>query len=193
MRAIGELPPTPHERSGTAMGDRGGNGGVAAGVRARSLASLGVRCVCVASGLAYCERRLRQDCLPAGSRIGALSRLAGTSRPSRYPEKKSRRACARTSSGARKTDDGCTVAITGQAHSDSATSPRCWVTRKLLPKSACAAVLPSTTTTLGSTSRSSSRSHGLQARTWAALGFLYSLRLISSWRTNLKCLTTLVT
>ena len=43
--------------------------------------------------------------------------------------------------------------ITGPAHSEVTTSPRCWVTRKPLPSRAWAAVLPSATTIRGFTSR----------------------------------------
>ena len=91
--------------------------------------------------------------------------------------KKSRLASSRTSSGALSTDDGCRVGMTGPAHSDITSSPRCCVTRKPLPSSACAAVLPSATTTFGFTSRISSRSHGLHARNSAALGFTKSTAL----------------
>ena len=47
--------------------------------------------------------------------------------------------CLVCSSGARRIDDGCMVAIAMGASEDFRNAPRCWVTRKSLPSSACAA------------------------------------------------------
>jgi hypothetical protein len=47
--------------------------------------------------------------------------------------------------GARKIDDGCTVAITNGASDHFISSPRCCVTRNWRPSSACAAVAPKQT------------------------------------------------
>jgi len=83
--------------------------------------------------------------------------------------------------------------MTASAHSDWIAFPRCSVTLNPDPSSACAAVAPSATITRGFTSRISHSSHGRHARTSAAVGFLCSRRRVSSCRTNLKCLTALVT
>ena len=46
------------------------------------------------------------------------------------------------SSGARRIEEGCTVAVTAGASGESTKIPRCFVTRKLGPRSAWAAVAP---------------------------------------------------
>jgi len=81
-------------------------------------------------------------------------------------------ASARSSRGARSTADGCTVANTAGARSDSITSPRCFMTLKLGPSSDFAAVAPRQMMTSGLITESSASSHGRHARTSAALGVL---------------------
>jgi hypothetical protein len=83
------------------------------------------------------------------------------------------------------------VASTRGASSDSSSSPRWRLTRNEEPSSAWAAVAPSSTSTRGRTTASSAFSHGEQAWTCSAFGFL--CRRTSPRRWNLKCLTTLVT
>ncbi len=67
------------------------------------------------------------------------------------------------SSGARRMEDGCTVASTCGASGDGTHWPRWTVTRKLRPSSACAAVDPRHTSTLGRSTDSSASSQGRQA------------------------------
>ena len=55
---------------------------------------------------------------------------------------------------------------------DSTNSPRCWLTRKVQPRSACAAVAPRQTSTRGFRTSISASSHGRQAAISRALGFL---------------------
>ncbi len=76
------------------------------------------------------------------------------------------------SRGARNTADGCTVANTAGAHSDSIGVPRCFITLNVRPSRTLAAVAPRQTTTSGFTSPSSLLSHGKQARISAAFGVL---------------------
>ena len=68
-----------------------------------------------------------------------------------------------SSSGARRIDDGCTVASTSGASGDATNAPRCAVTLNCRPSSACAAVAPRQTIARGLTSAISVSSHGRQA------------------------------
>ena len=80
--------------------------------------------------------------------------------------KNSSRATRRSSSsGARSTDAGCTVANVCLASGVSRSMPRSLVTRNVEPSSDCAAVAPSTTMMSGTTSESSLASHGRHAST----------------------------
>ena len=67
------------------------------------------------------------------------------------------------SSGARKIDDGCTVAMTWGASGDSINLPRSRVTRKSFANKACAALAPRQTNTSGRTSSNSAYSQGRHA------------------------------
>ena len=67
------------------------------------------------------------------------------------------------SSGARRMEEGCTVASTCGASGEEIHSPRCAVTRKVRPSRACAAVEPRQTITRGRSTESSASSHGRQA------------------------------
>ncbi len=126
----------------------------------------------------------------AAFRLSADRRKAATPAISR---KKSALASLLVPAGARRTADGCTVAKTGPAHSDWTTSPRCWVTRKSFPSSDWAAVLPRATTRARLDQADLLAEPRLaRAHIELAVGFLCSLRLVSSFRTNLKCLTALV-
>ena len=60
---------------------------------------------------------------PATCRIVSQRSRASSFAARRMSRKNSRRALSRSSSGVRSTDDGCTVAITRPAHSDSITFP----------------------------------------------------------------------
>lgn len=85
----------------------------------------------------------------------------------------SARAARRASGvGARRSDEGWTVAITTGAISEGSGFPRDCVTRNFFPSSAWAAVAPSRTTTRGRSIAISASSHGLHAFTSASLGFL---------------------
>src|SRR6185369_7287513 len=88
--------------------------------------------------------------------------------------------CLACSSGARRIEDGWTVAITRPPSRDNPASeggkaailPRCCVTLKPEPSRACAAVAPRQTMTAGLTSAISVSSHGRQAPISLARGFL---------------------
>ncbi|SPE55271.1 hypothetical protein SBV1_2120009 [Verrucomicrobia bacterium] len=95
------------------------------------------------------------------------------------------------SSGARRIDDGCTVAITCDASGDGTHSPRWRLTRNSRPSSACAAVAPRQTSTSGFTVPSSASSHGRHAATSLAFGFLWIC--CCPLGSHLKCFTALVT
>src|SRR5262249_2787835 len=95
------------------------------------------------------------------------------------------------SSGARKIEDGCTVAIAIVPAGLDTNSPRRCVTLKLLPRRAWAAVAPRQTMSMGWTSAISVSSHGRQAAISAAFGLAWIRRLPRG--SHLKCLTTLVT
>ena len=88
-------------------------------------------------------------------------------------------------------DEGWTVAMTCGASGERRKWPRSWVTRKLRPSNAWAAVAPRQTRTSGLTSASSCSSQGRHARISIELGLLWIRRLPRG--THLKCLTTLVT
>ena len=75
--------------------------------------------------------------------------------------------------------------------SGSRSVPRCSVSRNRGPRTALAAVAPSSTRTSGRTRSSSRSSHGRQARISVAFGRSWSRRLPCGF--HLKCLTTLLT
>src|SRR5207247_9518368 len=102
-------------------------------------------------------------------------------------------ASSRASSGVRRIDDGCTVAITNGASGDSTNRPRSCVTRNDRPRSACAAVAPRHTTTVGRTCSSSASSHGRHASCSRRPGLRWIRRLPRGAGFHRKCLTTLVT
>jgi len=102
-------------------------------------------------------------------------------------------ASSRASSGARSIDDGCTVAMTKGASGDSTNRPRSWVTRNDRPRSACAAVAPRHTSTVGRTWWSSASSHGRHASCSRRSGFRWIRRLPRGAAFHRKCVTTLVT
>ena len=104
-----------------------------------------------------------------------------------------RSARTRWSLGARKIPEGCTVANTAGAHSLSIRLPRDFVTLKVRPSSAFAAVAPRQTMTSGLTSAISCSSHGRQARISPALGVLWMRRFVRASFAHLKCFTALVT
>ena len=91
------------------------------------------------------------------------------------------------SSGARRMDDGWTVATAATPRGVPITLPRCCVTRNVGPISDCAAVAPSSTSSRGLTVSISASSHGLQARTCWLFGFSCRRRLPR--RVKRKCLT----
>src|SRR6266545_957873 len=95
------------------------------------------------------------------------------------------------SSGARRIEEGWTVAVTKGARSDFTKVPRLFITRKDGPRRAWAAVAPRQTRTLGWIKASSASSQGRQAPISAELGFWWT-RLLPRG-SHLKCLTTLVT
>src|SRR2546423_15721930 len=88
-------------------------------------------------------------------------------------------------------DDGCTVAGVWGARRLGTSFPRWRVTRKSGPSSACAAVAPRHTRICGLISSISLSSHGKQAATSRAFGFLWIRRFRLA--VHLKCLTTFVT
>src|SRR5439155_13004256 len=96
-----------------------------------------------------------------------------------------------SSLGARRIDDGCTVAVTSGARGDFTNCARCTETRNFGPISACAAVEPRQTIARGLTARISASSHGRQALISTAFGFLWMRRLPRG--SHLKCFTTFVT
>src|SRR5260370_39916405 len=77
-----------------------------------------------------------------------------------------------SSVGARRIDDGCTVAVTNGARSDFTNVPRWMLTLNFGPNSACAAVDPRQMITRGLTTLISASSHGRQALISIAVGFL---------------------
>ena len=89
------------------------------------------------------------------------------------------------STGTRSKSSGCWAAA-GQGSS----SPRCFVTRKLGPSSALAAVAPSTTTISGRSRANSATSQGRQAVTCTRSGVWWMRRLPRS--SNRKCFTAFV-
>ena len=95
------------------------------------------------------------------------------------------------SSGARRMEEGWTVAVTNGARSDSTKDPRLFITRKDGPRRACAAVAPRQTRTFGLIRASSASSQGRQAPISTELGFWW-MRFLPRG-SHLKCLTTLVT
>src|SRR5436190_23762916 len=96
-----------------------------------------------------------------------------------------------SSVGARRIDDGWTVAVTSGASGDWANVARCVDTLNFGPITACAAVDPKQTIARGLITWISASSHGRQALISAAFGFLWMRRLPRG--SHLKCLTTLVT
>ena len=82
------------------------------------------------------------------------------------------------------------MAITAAGSGEGTMRPRCALTRKLRPSSACAAVAPRHTMTAGFTAAISASSQGRQARISCALGFSWMRRLPTTWWR--KCLTALV-
>ena len=112
---------------------------------------------------------LRLCDVPRLSAVDVFSRTRATLRMSAM---NIRSASARWSGGARRTADGCTVATTAGAHSDSTGTPRFFMTLKSRPSKAFAAVAPRQTMTRGRTSAISCSSHGWQARISPAFGVL---------------------
>src|SRR5256714_13188073 len=96
-----------------------------------------------------------------------------------------------SSLGARRIDDGCTVAVTSGASGDGTNVARCVDTLNFGPITACAAVEPRQTIARGLMTSTSASSHGRQALISAAFGFLWMRRLPRG--SHLKCFTTLVT
>ena len=74
-------------------------------------------------------------------------------------------------SGARRIDDGWTVAMTCGASGDGISFPRCWVTLKFGEMRACAAVAPRHTTTCGFKMPISASSQSRQAAISLRIGF----------------------
>src|SRR4051794_17898195 len=96
-----------------------------------------------------------------------------------------------SSVGARRIDDGCTVAVTNGARGESTNWARWIETRNFGPITACAAVDPRQMIARGLITATSASSHGRHAVTSAAFGFLWMRRLPRG--SHLKCLTTFVT
>ena len=96
-----------------------------------------------------------------------------------------------SSVGARRIDDGWTVAVTNGARGDSTNCARWIETRNFGPITACAAVEPRQTMARGLITAISASSQGRQAVISAAFGFLWMRRLPRG--SHLKCLTTFVT
>ena len=95
-----------------------------------------------------------------------------------------------SSSGARRIDEGCTVAITRGASGEETNAPRRCETLKARPSSACAAVAPRHRITRGLVNAISVSSHGRQAAISAPFGLAWMRRLPRG--SHLKCFTTLV-
>ena len=94
------------------------------------------------------RRRRRSSATATTSRLSARE-LISVAASSRSATNSSMRAL-RWSSGARRIDEGCTVAMTdGRPGGGSPTSPRCRVTLKSRPSSDCAAIAPSRTSSGG--------------------------------------------
>ena len=133
--------------------------------------------------------------VPAASSLSKACCLAPPSRTFATFLRSSTNRCVSSlrvsSSGARRMDDGWTVAITFGASGDGTTSPRRWLTRKAAPSRLCAAVAPRQTMTSGFTTAISASSHGRQARISCAFGLAWMRRLPRG--SHLKCLTTFVT
>ena len=77
-----------------------------------------------------------------------------------------------SSVGARRIDEGCTVAVTNGASGDSTNVPLCTDTLNFGPITACAAVEPRQMIARGLMARISASSHGRQAVISTAFGFL---------------------
>src|SRR5579885_2162106 len=139
----------------------------------------------------------RQDGLP----LPALSEpaLTGPQRaePARASAARRRSSVKRpiswslTSSSARSSAEGWTVASTTGASFDSTGRPRSTLTRKLGPSRVRAAVAPRQTSTLGRTSAISASTQGRQARISMAFGLEW-MRFLPRG-SHLKCFTALVT
>src|SRR5207302_9570952 len=99
--------------------------------------------------------------------------------------------CLASSVGARRIDDGWTVAVTNGASVDSTNCARWIETRNFGPITAWAAVDPRQMIARGLITLTSASSHGRQAVISAAFGFLWMRRLPRG--SHLKCLTTFVT
>ncbi len=116
------------------------------------------------------------------------TRNRATTRRSRTNRFLSRRRLS--SSGARRIEEGCTVARIFFASGDDFHFPRSFVTRKEAPNRPCAAVAPRATTASGTRTSSSASSQGRQAATSRAPGFLWMRRFPDG--SHLKCFTVLV-
>ena len=130
--------------------------------------------------------------LPSCMGQEATGRQAGRSGPARLAtvRRSSTNAAIsadRRSSGARRIEDGWTVAVTSRPSGQSTNWARWRLTRKSRPSRAWAATAPRATTILGWTASISASSHGRQAETSAALGFWWMRRLPRA--SHLKCLT----
>ena len=105
---------------------------------------------------------------------GAARRSATTFRSATRPANATRR-CA--SLVTRRTEEGCAVARMCGARSEGIHWPRCVLTRKVGPRSACPAVAPRQTTTEGRISAIPRSSQGRQAWISAAFGLWWRRRL----------------
>src|ERR1043166_5531854 len=99
--------------------------------------------------------------------------------------------CRASSLGARRIDDGWTVAVTSGASGDFTNCARWIETRNFGPITACAAVEPRQTIAFGLTTEISEWSQGRHAAISTAFGFLWMRRLPRG--SHLKCFTTFVT
>jgi hypothetical protein len=108
--------------------------------------------------------------------VPQLDDVLPSSRPAanRRSDTRASKAFSLSSGGPRSTADGCAETTTGSdiavgrrasATGRRSTSPRCAVSRNVLPINDCAAVAPSRTTTSGRTDIISATNHGRQATT----------------------------
>src|SRR5207302_3608319 len=158
------------------------------GVRGRAPALRTV--TCLASAQASGQRR--------GGDQAAIARRTGQANPRMTlatafrSAMKSFISCSRAaSSGARRIEDGWTVAITCGASDDGISFPRCCVTLKVGAISAWAAVAPRHTTTCGFRIPISASSHRRHAA--ISLRFGFSCRRRFPAGRHLKCFTAFVT
>src|SRR5207302_6637860 len=135
---------------------------------------------------------LRRHCRQLDRDRDRLSQRAGNRRAiaTRSATKELIAECLDTSSGARRIEEGWTVAVNGGRPWRSKIRPRSRVTLRSGPSSAWAAVAPRQTIACGRTISISLSSHGRQAATSPLPGFSWRRRF-PFWR-HLKCLTVFV-